>query len=120
MIVALMHAHVGAGGHVAGDALRGRACRVVGVGWRVEPRRIVAGGAGGIARRAQLQAMRFVAIRAGDARAMHFALQERAGFEHLVADLAVGEIEAIIEQRQGIAVVEGPRSIGILRSIGQI
>ena len=112
-----VHAHIGARWHVAGDALRcgrgrgGRSGDVVGMRRSVETLRCVAGGTGVIARRAQLGAMRIMAIRAGDARAIHLALQERTRFEDLIADLPIGEIEAIVEQRQGVLIGADMRAI---------
>ena len=56
--------------------------------------------------RPQLQAVRVVAVRTGDARLEHAALQERAVFVDLVEDLAVGMIEAGIEQVGHVGIEE--------------
>ena len=101
VIAARIDDHVGLGRHVAGDALRaGAAGRVVMVldvsnfagRWHCAQRALPS------ARRSRR--VRVVAVGAGDAGAVHAALQERAVFEHLAVDLAVGVIKAGLEQRR--------------------
>ena len=53
---------------------------------------------------AQLQAVRLVAVGAGHPGRVHPALQERAVVEDLAVDLAVGVVEARVEQRGPVAV----------------
>jgi hypothetical protein len=42
--------------------------------------------------------MRFVALAAGHAAFMHFALKERAVHVYLIQDLAIGVVQALIQQ----------------------
>ena len=59
-----------------------------------------------VAVRAQLKAVRIVAVAAGDAGMEHAALQERAVFIDLVTDLTVGKIQIVVEQRHAITVAD--------------
>jgi hypothetical protein len=103
---------IGLGRHVAVDALRGGAARlVVMVLGRVEFRGHVALGAQRIAAGAQLRAARVVAIGAGDPGVRHAALQERAVFVDLAVDLPVGVIEARLKQRRTVGVEERCRPV---------
>ncbi len=108
VIAPVVDDHIGLGGHMAVDALRARAARLVmGVGGDVELGWQMALRAKRIAFGPQGEAMRLMAVRAGDAGMMHAALQERAIFEHLAVDLPVGMIEAGLQQRRQIGVEEG-------------
>ena len=100
MVVPGIDAHVVPGRHVAGRALRAsRTGRVQGMRRCVVFRRQVALRADRIAGRARLARMRIVAVAAGNAGCMHLALQERADVVHLIELLAIGEIQAIAQQR---------------------
>src|SRR6185295_2842830 len=57
-------------------------------------------------RRAELEAVRVVAVRAGDATVKHLGLPKRAVLVHLVADLAIGVVEAILQERHAMRVSE--------------
>ncbi len=97
--------HVGLGGHVAVDTLgAGAAGLVVDMGRHVELRRQMALGAQRVALGAQLQAVRLVAVGAGDTCGVHAALQERAIFEDLAVDLSVRVIEARLQIRGEIGI----------------
>src|SRR5262245_66074281 len=65
-----------------------------------------------VASREKLQAVRVVAVAAGDARRVHLALEERAVLVDLVVDLTVGEIETLIEERRTMG-VEQRMSVGV-------
>ena len=96
------------GWHVTVDALcAGAAWLVVMVLGYIKFCRQVALTAQRISVGTQLRAVRVVAVRAGDARVKHAALQERAVFVDLAVDLPVGVIEARLEQRRQIGVEEG-------------
>ena len=65
--------------------------------------------------------VRIVAIAAGDALLVHAALGERAVVVHLVPLLAVGPVEAGLEERDAEALVDGVRrrhGVGELRATG--
>jgi len=102
-----VHHHVGARGHVAAHALgalRRRLVMMVGLG--VEARREVTLGADGVAGLPQRRAMRVVAVRAGDPRPVHAALEERAPLVDFAEDLAVGMVERGIQQGRRVRVEE--------------
>ena len=84
----------------------GAAWRVVVVLGGVEALRQVALRADGIALGAQALAVRVVAIGADHAGALHAALAEAAPFEDLAEDLAVGVVEAGVEQGRRVGVEE--------------
>jgi hypothetical protein len=105
VVVACVDAHVRARRHVAGRARGARRSRgVMRVIRAVVLRRLVALRAHRVAGRAQLERVRIVAIRAGDAVRVHPALRERAPVVDLVAHLPVGEVEAFVEQRAAMRV----------------
>ena len=86
--------HVGAGRHVAGNAVRG-ACAwgVAGVGCGIETAGLVALGAHRSTRRAQQAGVRIVAIRANNTARVHEAL-----FEGLIVEDFVFHLPVILEQ----------------------
>ena len=103
-----VHHHVVARGHVTRPAIGGRrAGAVVGVGRRVEGGRHVALRAEGVALELPRTGMRAMAIGAGHARGVHLALQERTVLEDLVALLAVGLVEPVVEQRHAMRAGQG-------------
>ena len=119
MIAARIDDHIGALGHVAvGAEGAGRAGLVMRMGGDIELRRLMALQADPVAGRPQARAVRLVAIGAGDAGMVHPALQERAVFIDLVADLAVGEIESGVEQRNVVDVADRRRRGGIGPDLG--
>src|SRR5262245_57846464 len=61
-------------------------------------------GAEGVACRAQLSAVRIMAVAAGDAVRVHFALQERTPVVDLASLLTVGVIQRIREQCRTVVV----------------
>ena len=63
-------------------------------------------GADAVRRALDLQVVRVVAVRAGDAGRVHLALEERAVLVDLVLDLAVGEVEALLEERRPVRLQE--------------
>jgi hypothetical protein len=89
MVVAIMRDHVGTRRHVAGRAPPAGPVDVVVVRGCVEARRQVALRANGVTLCPQLQTVRLVAVRAGDAGAMHGALHERAVLKDFAIDLAI-------------------------------
>ena len=92
--------HVRPRRHVAGDAAPGLRARLVMVVLRaVEPGGEVALRAHGIARGAQPEPVRLVAVGARHAGLEHAALEERPVLVDLAQDLAVGVVEARVEQR---------------------
>ena len=84
---------------------------------RVELRREVALRADRVARRAQLRAVRLVAVAAGHALRVHAAREERAPVVDLVALLAVGVIEAGRQQRRHVVIRE--RLAGVV-AVGEL
>ncbi len=106
VVVPRVDAHVRRRRHVACRARRARrAVGVMRVPRRVELRRKMALGAYAVAGSAQLQRVRLVAIRAGDALRVHPALHERAPVVDLVAHLPVVPVQAVFEQRQPVRVL---------------
>jgi hypothetical protein len=59
-------------------------------------------------RRAELEAVRVVAVRAGHAPTEHLGLQKRAVFVHLVANLSVGVVETVLQERHAMSATEPP------------
>src|SRR2546425_10352689 len=59
-------------------------------------------------RRAERAAVRVVAIGARHATGEHLRLQEGAVLVHLVADLPVGVVEAVLEQRDSVGSAQWP------------
>ena len=101
--------HVGPRRHVAGDAgRRGIDAVVVAMGDGSVFFRRVALRADLRARRAQLRAVRLVAVAAGHAGCEHPALLERAVIVDLVAHLAVGGIEPARQRRHHVGVGQRP------------
>src|SRR6202023_4005906 len=93
---------------MAVDALRAGAAELVMVMLgRLEPCREMALRAQAVPLGVQLDAVRVVAVRAGDPGGMHPALQERAVFIDLAVDLPIGVIETGFEQRREIGVEKG-------------
>ncbi len=72
----------------------------------VENRRLVAARAHRVAGRAQLAAMRLVAVDAADAGGVHPALQVGPEVEHLVVHRAVGKVQSGIEGGEAIGIIE--------------
>ena len=108
VIAPLVDDHVGLRRHVAVDALRAGAARLV---MGDAPRTSNFAGMWHCAQSAlpsarSCRAVRLVAVRAGDAGMVHPALQERAVFEHLAVDLAVGMVQARLQQRRQVGVEE--------------
>src|SRR5262249_19869072 len=66
------------------------------------------------ARRAKLAAVRLVAVRARHAAREHLGLQKRDVLVDFFADLPVGVIERVVEERHAIRVAEGPALRGIV------
>ena len=92
--------HVDFGRHMTRYALRpGRASLVEVVGRCVEPFGRMAMGAERVPGVPQPEAVGVVAVTAGDASTVHLALQKRPVFIHLILDLAIGIIEALLQQR---------------------
>ena len=99
--------HVGRGRHVAAHTRRAGAGGLV----MMVRRRVVfawqmAGGAEGIALRAQLSAVRVVAVAASDTARVHLALEERAPVVNLAALLSVAVVKGRGEERRTIMVKE--------------
>ena len=115
MVAAVIDDHVGARRHVTVDtaSLLRDVSRVFD---DVELGRQVALRAGvvGIVARDKLRGMWIVAVRAGNARRIHTALQERAIDIHFIEDLPVGEVQALIEQRRQVRVRQR-RAVLVLR-----
>ena len=108
MITPAIDDHIEALDHVTGDTLCGFGVRLVEVmlrpvvcGWQMTlcAQRIALG--------AQVTAVGLMAIRAGDSRLIHLALQERPILVHLIADLAVSVVERFIQERHAIALLQG-------------
>ena len=78
-------------------------------------RRQVALGADGVAGRPQCEAMRFVAVAAGDARLVHLALHERAVDVHFFEDLAVDVVQAYFQQSGEV----GVQQVGAMTILAQ-
>ena len=115
MIAPVVHHHVGFRGHVAIDALRAGAARLVMMMFLdIEFRRQMALRAEPIALRAERQTVRLMAIGAGDASMIHATLDERAVFEHFAVDLPVGMIEAGLKQSGQIGIEKRCAYRGIL------
>ena len=66
---------------------------------------LVAAGAQRVALRSEIRAVPVVAIAANHARRVHFALQERAIDVNLILDLAVVEVQPLVERREAVTVV---------------
>jgi hypothetical protein len=107
VVAARVDDHVGALRHVARGAFGTLGVHgVVVVLGRVELGRLVALEADAVLLEAELEAVRLVAVAAGDALVEHAALEERAVLVYLVADLAVGEVEALVEVDDAVAVAD--------------
>ena len=109
MVVAAVDAHVGARRHMTGGAGGRRAHGLVTV---VRDRRVLVGRmtlqANAVTGRAQLRAVRLVAIAAGDAGRKHPALLERAVIVDFVEHLPVGVIAPAGERRDPVRVGKPP------------
>ncbi len=106
VVRAIVDQHVGALRHMAVRAkAAGRSGLVKVVFWSIEGIGFVAAGAQRVALRLEIRAVPVVAIAAHHARRVHLALQERAIDIDLVLDLAVVEVERLIEHREAVAVV---------------
>ena len=118
VIVPWIDDHVGGGRHVAGHT------RSAGAGGRVMMvrRRVVfawqmAGGAEGIALRAQLSAVRVMAVAASNTARVHLALEERAPIVNLAALLSVAVVKGRGEERRTIMVKERFARLVALRDL---
>src|SRR5262244_2696602 len=73
---------------------------------RVESFGQVTMGAEGVASAIDLQTVRVMAVAAGDASTVHLALQKRPVLIHLILDLAISIIEALLQQRGTMGIHE--------------
>ena len=105
VVVPRVDRHVGGRRHVTGDATAaGRTQLVEGVGRCLVLRRCMALKAHPVARRAQLERMRVVAVAAGHALLVHQALLERGVVVDLRLHLAVGPEQGLVQQRRHMRV----------------
>ena len=114
--------HIRLGGHVARRAGDGRVHRLVAM---VRDRGVFVGRVtlqtGRIAGKAQLGAMRIVAIAAGDTGGEHLALLERAVIINLIQQLPIGVIEPAAQRRNHVRAGQGSSrdpSLGKLAASG--
>ena len=114
MISPWIDSHVKSLRHMAADTLCAvRPCLMAMVLGGIEALGFMALRAECVALRNQLSGMRIVAVGAGHAFEMHFALQERTQHKHFVVDLAVGKVEPLVEQGQAVLIMVGGERVGV-------
>jgi hypothetical protein len=105
VVVARIDDHVRCRGHVAADTVG--APRILGVEVMVQrliPAGRVATEADPAARGAELAAVWVMAVRARHTAGEHLGLEEGAVFVDLVADLSIGVVQAVVQQRDPVGV----------------